>query len=161
MPEPERWEVDMEDVEYIGFWVRLVAFIVDDIILAALFFLLSFIFGFSGQESHFWKITVHYRGGDDLAMTILFNVIFAALFLGYFVFLTGRYGATLGKMLLRIKVVGEDYNPISYGTAALREILGRIICAIFCYLGYIWVAFDKRKQGWHDKIAKTYVVSAA
>jgi uncharacterized RDD family membrane protein YckC len=71
--------------------------------------------------------------------------------------LTGRFQATLGKMCLGLKVTGTDMRPRSYATAATREI-SKIVSAIPCMLGFIWAGFDPRKQAWHDKIAKTYVI---
>ena len=66
-------------------------------------------------------------------------------------------GQTLGMRLLNLRVVGADGQPISYGTAVLRW-MGMLVSAAVILLGFIWVAFDARKQGWHDKIASTYVV---
>jgi uncharacterized RDD family membrane protein YckC len=50
-------------------------------------------------------------------------------------------------------------GPIDYTRAFVRS-LGRLLATIPCLLGYLWVAWDKEKQGWHDKIATTYVVRA-
>ena len=48
-------------------------------------------------------------------------------------------------------------QPISWGKAILRYI-GYIISGLVLLIGFIWIAFDARRQGWHDKIAGTYVV---
>ncbi len=66
-------------------------------------------------------------------------------------------GATIGKKLAGIKIVRVDGSPITVGTAIMR-IIGYGISALVIGLGYLWVIWDKNKQGWHDKIAKTYVV---
>jgi uncharacterized RDD family membrane protein YckC len=66
-------------------------------------------------------------------------------------------GQTLGKMALGIKVIGADGAPVSWGKAILRYV-GYIVSGLVLGLGFIWVAFDARRQGWHDKIAGTYVV---
>ena len=46
------------------------------------------------------------------------------------------------------------------GRAAVREILGKLISTIVLFIGFLWIAFDDKKQGWHDKLASTYVVKA-
>jgi uncharacterized RDD family membrane protein YckC len=73
------------------------------------------------------------------------------------VYLHGAYGQTFGKMALRIKVVNEDGSPLTYGMALLRW-LSYFLCDVTFFLGYLWVAFDKRKQGLHDRVCGTVVI---
>lgn len=68
-------------------------------------------------------------------------------------------GQTVGKWLTGIKVVGDDGNPPSLAAAAIRY-LGYLLNNIVFSIGFLAVAFDKRKQGWHDKMASTFVVPA-
>ena len=79
---------------------------------------------------------------------------------GYYVFLIGYKGQTIGKMALGIKVVNLNNTQThpDYVHAFLREIVGKLISAAVLLLGYIWVIFDKNKQAWHDKIAGTVVI---
>jgi len=90
------------------------------------------------------------------------NIIGGAAWLVYLVVMIGRFGATLGKMAVGIKVVREDLNPVSYGIAFVREILIKsilfIIIFFISWLGYLWITWDNKKQGWHDKIARTLVI---
>jgi uncharacterized RDD family membrane protein YckC len=65
---------------------------------------------------------------------------------------------TLGRRILGLTVVNQAGQEVSFWRGALREIIGKFVSAIFFLLGYIWVAFDRDKQGWHDKIAGTYVI---
>lgn len=70
-------------------------------------------------------------------------------------------GATPGKMLLGLKVLdAKTGNLLTIGQALLRY-AGYILSSLIFCLGYIWVGFDKKKQGWHDKMAKTVVVREA
>jgi len=70
----------------------------------------------------------------------------------------GMRGATIGKQIMKLKVIGTDGRmPIGYGNAFIR-LIGKMISSIVIFLGYIWIIFDKEKQGWHDKIANTFVV---
>ena len=77
--------------------------------------------------------------------------------IGYFTYFFGN-GQTLGMKAVKIKLCGTDGTyPIGYGRGFLRWI-GMIISGLVIGLGYLWILIDKNKQGWHDKIADTYVV---
>ena len=65
---------------------------------------------------------------------------------------------TLGRRLLGITVVNEAGEPVSFWRGAFRETVGKAVSSVFFYLGFIWIAFDKDKQGWHDKMASTFVI---
>lgn len=112
--------------EYAGFWIRLVAAIIDGAILAV--------------------ATFFTRG---------FGTILVWL---YFWLFTGLTGQTLGKMVVGVKVVDAKGDRPTIGIAALREILGKTLSVIALFIGLLWIAWDDKKQGWHDKIAGTYVV---
>jgi uncharacterized RDD family membrane protein YckC len=66
-------------------------------------------------------------------------------------------GATIGGIICGLKVVRLDDGPIDWPTAIVRA-LGCFLSLIPLGLGFIWVAFDVRRQSWHDKIAGTVVV---
>lgn len=125
-------------MEYIGFGIRLGAAVIDSIFTLAAMGALRFLF--LGAVTAFW--------------------INGFLPLLYWWLLTGLKGQTLGKMALGIKVVDKQGNIPGLGRAVLREILGKLVSIIVFYLGFLWIIWDKDKQGWHDKIASTYVVKA-
>jgi uncharacterized RDD family membrane protein YckC len=79
--------------------------------------------------------------------------------LAYFTYFEGsESGQTVGKRALGIRVIDfASGGSIGYGRAALRWI-GRLLSTIPCYLGYLWMLWDKEKQTWHDKIASDVVV---
>ena len=80
------------------------------------------------------------------------------ILLGYFILPTGIWGRTPGKWVAGIKVVTEEgFNP-GVGIAIPREVLGRWVSILAFGIGLGWVLFDKRNQGWHDKIAGTIVI---
>ncbi len=87
----------------------------------------------------------------------LVNMIFLVLYTLYYVFMVGMYGATLGKMILKIRIVKEDGAKVSFVDAFIRE-LASYISAVVLFLGYLWVLWDPKKQAWHDKVAHTVVV---
>lgn len=69
----------------------------------------------------------------------------------------GKTGQSLGRKFLNIAVLNERGLPIGIGKAALREIIGRWISGLVCYIGYLNAFWDKDKQMWHDKMADCYV----
>lgn len=77
---------------------------------------------------------------------------------GYFVVTTALTGGTLGKHAARLRVVGTDLGRPRWLTVLFREVVGRIIVTASLGIGYLWAAFDPRKQGWHDRIADTLVL---
>ncbi len=134
-----------------GFWIRVVASLLDSFLLAAVQLVLSLLIGLIIS-----MLGIAVEGDPAVSMVIwLFG---ASLSIGYAVFFTGYCGQTPGKMALRIKVIRTDGSQPSYGRAALREVLGKFVSGILLGIGYLMVAFDSQKQGLHDKIADTYVV---
>ena len=141
-----------------GVAIRFVAQLVDVIILAIIFLIL----GFSGAGT----ITINASTAQVsispfFGTLILIDIIIAFL---YFTLLEGRNGQTVGKMIVKIKVVKKiDQSPISYGEAAVRTIL-RIIDLIPFIAPYllgaviIWASQHKQRLG--DRIANTVVVQS-
>jgi uncharacterized RDD family membrane protein YckC len=126
--------------EKVGFWRRFVALFIDFIVLAIVNQIVA-----NGMY-----------GGDSVAAGGLTFIIDIAYFVGLWTYWNGQ---TLGKKAMGIKVVRTDGAPVNLTTAIIRYV-GYIVSTIVIFLGYIWVAFDPNKQGWHDKIASTYVVKA-
>jgi len=121
--------------EYAGFVVRLSAYTLDFIIIglpiAAIVVLL---FGLKA----------------DMVTALISSLLFSLLIT--------RHGATPGKKILDLQVISKEGTNPTFVEAFLREFVGKFISGIVLGLGYFWVAFDKEKQGWHDKIAGTHVV---
>lgn len=68
------------------------------------------------------------------------------------------HGTTPGKNMLGMDVVDEDGRPATFWRMLLREWVGKFISGVVFGLGYLWILIDKDRQGWHDKLASTYVV---
>nr|WP_174505674.1 RDD family protein [Acinetobacter sp. Marseille-Q1620] len=133
--------------EYAGFWIRLFATIIDTIILLAILIPLSIILDAtgSGVEEIQPQISI-----SELVWQLLCAVVYIIFWV--------KYSGTPGKLLLRLKVLDEATgNKISITQGIIRY-LGYIVSAIVFCIGYFWIAFDSKKQGWHDKMAKTVVV---
>lgn len=149
----------MEQV-YGGFWRRLSAFMLDSmmiyIMVSAVFLIGMF---YLGGAALLQSIRA---GGAQLfaaalRLVILFNALYLFMCLVYFTYFIGICGQTPGKMLFGLKVIHADGTPVTFGTAFLRWI-GYFLSSLPLNLGYIWIAFDRRKQGFHDKLAGTVVI---
>lgn len=90
-------------------------------------------------------------------LTVISTLLSLAISTGYFTYFFGN-GQTLGMKAVKIKLCDtEGTYPIGYVKGFLRWI-GMIISGLVIGIGYLWILIDENKQGWHDKIAGTYVV---
>ena len=87
-------------------------------------------------------------------ITFLVVIGYAVIYL----WMVATKGQSPGKMAVKIKIVRMDGSSLGFGGVLLREIIGKFVSGLVIYLGYIWILFDDKRQGWHDKIAGTYVV---
>jgi uncharacterized RDD family membrane protein YckC len=87
-----------------------------------------------------------------------FGFLYILLVLVYFVGLTYYKGATLGKMFFGLRVVGDKKQKLGVWQVVLRETVGKFVSGIVLGLGFVWILFDVKRQGWHDKIANTRVI---
>jgi uncharacterized RDD family membrane protein YckC len=77
----------------------------------------------------------------------------------YYVFMVSKYGATLGKKAMHIRVQNAQTGAnLTVIEAILREVIGKLVSSIILCLGYFWMLWDPKKQTWHDKIASSVVV---
>lgn len=134
-------------MQYIGFWIRLVAFIIDAIVLNVIQIPFNLLLGggmWGGQ-------------GENANLLLVISLTIGVL---YWVVFQHKYTQTLGKKVMGIKVVDASGKTPSMMTLFLREIIGKFVSAIILFIGYLMIAWDSKKQGLHDKIASTYVVKA-
>lgn len=117
---------------------RLIALIIDGIILSVIG---SILFGITRQS---WG-----SGIGAFVVGVAYN----------WYFWTRQSGQTPGKMLMKIRVVKADGTPMQDADAVVRYV-GYYINSIFFGIGWLWALADSKHQGWHDKLAKTYVVRA-
>lgn len=139
--------------EYAGFWLRVVAALIDSFIMILAILPVAWIF-YQGDSDLVFATGLS-ESAPNLWFDFVINYIFPFLYsVLFWIYLEG----TPGKRLLRLKVLDERTgHKLSFGQAALRYI-GYIPSTLVFFLGFIWIAFDRKKQGWHDKIAKTVVV---
>jgi uncharacterized RDD family membrane protein YckC len=147
---------DVSKVKKGGFWIRVAATIIDNIILYFLAVVLSTVGLIAlGMGSDGIDLLNEDQMMQLFGPLYLFNAIITIVYYTYF---HGATGQTPGKMICKLKVVNLNGEPIGFPWAFLRWVGYIISSFVFC-LGFLWVVWDKNKQGWHDKIAKSYVIS--
>ena len=139
---------------YAGFWVRLAAYVIDSVIVAIGLLVVrlawigigALISGTILDEN----VLFHYSLKD--IVLYIFKVM-------YFALLTWCTGTTIGKRLMNLRVVSADRNEkLSFVDVLYRETVGRFLCGISIWIGYIIVGIDKEKRGFHDMLCDTRVV---
>jgi len=133
-----------------GFWIRFVALVIDGLIV-----------GIPGGI--IVAILAAVAGKDATGVIIVLYGLFILAEVAYFVYFWSRPdGQTLGMKMFNLRVVKTDGSPLTVGGAIVRYV-GYIVDSIIFGLpiGYLWAAFDKDKQAWHDKMAGTYVIKSS
>jgi uncharacterized RDD family membrane protein YckC len=133
--------------EYVGFWARVGASIIDSILMVLVLVpIMRIYYGGAGWDAGFRL---------DSPANILVNGLLPAV--AIILFWVYRQ-ATPGKMVIGAKIVDEKTG----GKPSTGQLIGRYLAyylsSIVLLLGFIWVGFDPKKQGWHDKLAGTLVV---
>lgn len=137
-----------------GFWVRTGAYLIDAVVLWIANFAISFVVGLiavglaaSGSRG----------GAAEMAVGLLGYGSLFVVTIAYFIYFWTSTGQTLGHTALGLRAVRANGARLDGGTAFLRYI-GYVISGLLFALGLMWVGWDDQKQGWHDKIAGTYVI---
>jgi len=138
-----------QNLEYTGFWIRVWASIIDTILIMLITYpLLISIYGmgyFDTETSSF------IAGPEDFLISWVFPAIAIIVFWVY-------KSATPGKMAISAKILDAKTGEKASTAQLIGRYFGYFVSMIPLGIGIIWVAFDKRKQGWHDKLAGTVVV---
>ena len=139
---------------YAGFWRRFAAYIIDTIVIIAVWVILQVATGLT-----FECVSPESTGGADVQVgfscesTAIGNLVMLVGGWLYFALMeTSSRQATLGKMALGIVVTDADGNRLSFGRATGRY-FGKIVSAVILMIGFIMIAFTSRKQGLHDIMA--------
>ncbi len=143
-----------DDLEYAGFWIRALASLIDTVILGLILAPIIYWFGHAvpmPYYSHYVYFEI--SGGWDFIATKLLPAAYAVSFWHF-------RSATPGKSILGLSVLDARSGKAPSLWQAIGRYLAYFLSAIGFFLGFIWIAFDSRKQGWHDKLAGTVVVRA-
>ncbi len=133
--------------ERADFGTRLVAYLIDAVILSVVDMIVWAIFGMGLGRI---------RGIGGVFIFLGWLAIMVITW-GYLIYFWTTTGQTIGKKVMKIRVVDTQGQPLTIGKAILR-VIGYAVSGVVFYLGFLWILWDPEKQGWHDKIAGTYVV---
>lgn len=132
---------------YAGFWLRVWASVIDSVLLALV--ILPVVRAIYGPA--YWDSEALVQGPADFLLTFVLPAVIIVWF-------WKAKEATPGKMAIRARIV----DAATGGKASTKQLwiryLGYYVSSIPLGLGLLWVAWDRRKQGWHDKMAGTVVV---
>ncbi len=142
-------QTPVPQIAFAGFWLRFLAVFFDGVIMGIVNFSIVFVLAL-GLGQAISGATIH---------PIISAVLGMLLYWTYFIYFTNKQQATIGKKLLGLRVVAEDGSRLPLGKIIFRETFGKILCLITLYIGYLMVAFTAKKQGLHDKVAGSVVIS--
>lgn len=132
---------------YVGFWARTCASIVDWVLIALITIpLLYLVYG-----ANYFDSDQIVQGSWDVILNYVFPALAVLLFWRY-------RSATPGKMLVGAIIVDAESGGKPSTGQLVGRYLGYFVSLLVLGLGYLWVAWDPKKQGWHDKLAGTVVV---
>ena len=142
-------KVDIENLQLASIKSRLIAFIIDDLSITLVVFLLL------------WD-KINLANGDLVSIMIIMNEAFLQIITLKFLYQTffiWYYGATIGKIVTKIKVIDfNHFGKVSLVNSAIRA-FGRIISESIFYIGFLIAFYTKSRQTFHDKFGKTLVVN--
>ena len=129
---------------------RAAAFFIDELLLSLIFLFIL------------WdKIAATGESEAIVSLVNAFTFEYLLIKIIYQTFFVYQYGATLGKIFMKIQVVDALTMQRPIFSSALNRAVFRIISEMIFYLGFVWAFYDKNRQSWHDKTARTLVVNAS
>lgn len=170
-PPPQPWQLagPAPGLRYAGFWIRFLAYVVDTIIVdipvgAVAYALIAPTIPAitCTNVDNGFGTTVQCAGLNKLTSSF-WLITLASLVIGgvYFVVMWSRFGQTLGQKLCGLRVVDAATGQRITPGRAVGRYIGFLISGWVLWIGLIWAAGDSQKQGWHDKMASTFVVRRA
>jgi uncharacterized RDD family membrane protein YckC len=139
--------MDNEDFEYAGFWIRTLASVIDTLLMGLIIVPIGFmIYG----EKYFLTI------GSSIGFIdfVLSNIVPAIVVILFWI----NKSTTPGKIAIGAKIVDAETGENLTTSQSIIRYIAYFISIIPIGLGLIWVGIDSKKQGWHDKIARTVVI---
>jgi uncharacterized RDD family membrane protein YckC len=135
-------------VVYAGFWIRVAASAIDSLLIMAFTFPILFLIYGKAYFSSSQLIV----GPADFIISWILPATAVVLF-------WTKRQATPGKTIFSLRVIDADSGaPLSFGQS-VRRYLGYFVSVMPFGLGLLWIGFDAKKQGWHDKLANSIVVA--
>jgi uncharacterized RDD family membrane protein YckC len=142
----ERFE--QENITLASFSKRFFAYIIDEVIVSFLFILI-------------YLQSVGDQGSVEETIIMINSMVvyIMALKVLYHTFFVTMYGATLGKIFLKIKVISVNDLENPKVIFSLARAMGRLVSESLFYLGFVWAFMNPKRETWHDKVGKTLVVN--
>jgi len=127
---------------------RALAFLIDEMLLAVLFMIIIYdkVAGLSNPE-------------EIVPLVNSFTFEYLLLKVAYQTLFVYQYGATIGKIVMKISIIDTETMEKPGFSSALNRAVFRVISEMLFYLGFVWAFYNKKRQSWHDKTARTLVVN--
>ena len=148
-------------MKQVGFSKRLGAYLIDILpIVFVIGILAYFFFGFDKILSEYLQNSQEFETRKAFLSdrNRIRNLSFILWLLYCMIMEASPYQATFGKKLLGMKVVDNEGNRLSLARSFARNIT-KILSILPVCIGFLWIVFSKKKQGWHDMLSGSYVVS--
>ena len=148
--ENKQVQMNTDDLQLASMKARIIAFIIDDLSITLIVAIML------------WE-TINATGGDFIAVMGIMNAAFFQIVFIKFIYQTffvWYYGATIGKLIVKIRIIDyDDFGKVTLINSAVRS-AGRIVSEMLFYIGFIIAFFTDSRQTFHDKFGKTLVVDA-
>ena len=148
---------------YGGFWIRLLAYIIDRIVLSVVATPFFFILALPTISKIAHEAEQNQEPSPEFVFSVLgaLSTFIVLVFIGYWLYeallTSSAWQGTVGKRILRLKVTDEAGNRIGFGRATSR-FFAKLLSYLIFYIGFIMAAFTDRKRALHDMIAGTLVM---
>ena len=139
--------LDTDELEYVGFWPRVGAAMIDSLLVIVICAPIATLI--YGRE--YWSSDRFIQGPADFVINWVLPAIAVVVFWVY-------RQATPGKIAISARIVDATTGSPPSTRQLVGRYLGYYVSILPLMAGIVWVAFDPRKQGWHDKLAGTVVV---
>ena len=143
--------MDVPELEYVGFWLRFWAFIIDSVLAMVILLPILHAYGGASYWPDMWSEMYSGRGATAELLQWVLPAIAVIIF-----WVTRQ--ATPGKMAIAATIVDAQTGKRPTTAQFIGRYLAYYVSMIPLFLGFFWIGIDSRKQGWHDKLAGTVVV---
>lgn len=138
-----------EEIRLASIRDRMVAFGVDELLLTIVVTIIL------------WDSIAQAQSYEQIiALTNSFLLEYMSIKIIYQTFFVMQYGATLGKIMMKIRIVEKDRLANPGFLSAFNRAVFRVVSELLFYLGFVWGMMDPYRRTWHDRSAKTLVIDA-
>lgn len=159
----EDYDLNEDNIVYASLSLRMLANLLDIIIFMIAFSPITLITNlfYGGDISQGGALTQGMAGNpqvNNLTKLIFFQFTQFSIYIVAIIYFTNKHGGTPGKIILRLRVINsKTFKAITFWQS-IGRVFGYLISFLPITLGFVWIDFDKKKQGFHDKLANTLVI---